>query len=238
LFSINLQNQQVAEILVQSLTIDMTPVPRKLARLYVISDILHNSSNSLPNAWKYRQTLEKLLPDVFDHLNLIYRSFPGRIKAETFKKQICLIVNVWNSFMVFGQNSIDDFNERLVKIDVDDADDQQAIDGEDVGIPLEDGEEDVDGVAAEDSLLWTAEESQAPSKSNFAWSMLTAMTLNSITSPQSCSFFFVVTQMFKAPQSWINLRVLGPQALLKPLNPPLWSPANRLGISHPNLESS
>lgn len=154
--------EEVAEILVQSLTIDMTPVPRKLARLYVISDILHNSSNSLPNAWKYRQTLEKLLPDVFDHLNLIYRSFPGRIKAETFKKQICLIVNVWNSFMVFGQNSIDDFNERLVKIDVDDADDQQAIDGEDVGIPLEDGEEDVDGVAAEDSLLGTAEESQAP----------------------------------------------------------------------------
>jgi len=154
--------EEVAEILVQSLTIDMTPVPRKLARLYVISDILHNSSNSLPNAWKYRQILEKLLPDVFDHLNLIYRSFPGRIKAETFKKQICLIVNVWNSFMVFGQNSIDDFNERLVKIDVDDDEEQQAIDGEDVGIPLLDGEEDVDGVAAEDSLLWEPDESQVP----------------------------------------------------------------------------
>ncbi|POW01227.1 hypothetical protein PSTT_12617 [Puccinia striiformis] len=148
---------EIAEILVQSLTIDMTPVPRKLARLYVISDILHNSSNSLPNAWKYRQILEKLLPDVFDHLNLIYRSFPGRIKAENFKKQICLIVNVWNSFMVFGQNSIDDFNERLVKVDVDDEEVQQAIDGEDVRIPLDDGE-DVDGVAADESLLWAGEE--------------------------------------------------------------------------------
>ncbi|KAA1137591.1 hypothetical protein PGTUg99_006529 [Puccinia graminis f. sp. tritici] len=155
--------EEVAEILVQSLTIDMTPVPRKLARLYVISDILHNSSNSLPNAWKYRQILEKLLPDVFDHLNLIYRSFPGRIKAETFKKQICLIVNVWNSFMVFGQNSIDEFNERLVKLDVEDEQVQQAIDGEDVGIPLDDGE-DIDGVAADESFLWAAEEPQAEGK--------------------------------------------------------------------------
>lgn len=153
---------EIAEILVQSLTIDMTPVPRKLARLYVISDILHNSSNSLPNAWKYRQILEKLLPDVFDHLNLIYRSFPGRIKAETFKKQICAVVNVWNSFMVFSQNSIDDLNERLVKIDVDDEEVQQAIDGEDVMIPLEGFEDDVDGIVADDSLMLPAEESQTP----------------------------------------------------------------------------
>ncbi|EGG07287.1 uncharacterized protein MELLADRAFT_85661 [Melampsora larici-populina 98AG31] len=133
---------EVAEILVQSLTIDMTPIPRKLARLYVISDILHNSSNSLPNAWKYRQVLEKLLPDVFDHLNLIYRSFPGRIKAETFKKQITVIVNVWSSFMVFSQTSIDDFNIRLVKMD------EEEIDGD--GIYTGPEGDDVDGMVVEE----------------------------------------------------------------------------------------
>lgn len=148
---------QVAEILVQSLTIDMTPIPRKLARLYVISDILHNSSNSLPNAWKYRQVLEKLLPDVFDHLNLIYRSFPGRIKAETFKKQITVIVNVWSSFMVFSQNSIDDFNLRLVKID------EEELDGD--GVPvlendLAEYDDGVDGMVVEDKGEWDPENAQ------------------------------------------------------------------------------
>ncbi|KAH9814813.1 hypothetical protein DFH28DRAFT_969431 [Melampsora americana] len=133
---------EVAAILVQSLTIDMTPIPRKLARLYVISDILHNSSNSLPNAWKYRQVLEKLLPDVFDHLNLIYRSFPGRIKAETFKKQISLIVNVWSSFMVFSQTSIDDFNIRLVKMD----EEEETGDGIHTGLEGD----DVDGMVVEE----------------------------------------------------------------------------------------
>ncbi|MBW0478071.1 hypothetical protein O181_017786 [Austropuccinia psidii MF-1] len=148
---------EVAEILVQSLLIDMTPIPRKLARLYVISDILHNSSNSLPNAWKYRQILEKLLPDVFDHLNLIYRSFPGRIKAETFKKQICVIVNVWSSFMVFSQTSIDDLNQRLIKLDDEDEEAQHEVDGEGVMLPTEAADDDVDGVVADDPLLWTTE---------------------------------------------------------------------------------
>ena len=38
---------EVAEIVCQSLRLDGTPVPRKLARLHLVSDILHNSVRSL-----------------------------------------------------------------------------------------------------------------------------------------------------------------------------------------------
>lgn len=31
-----------------------TPIPTKVARLYLVSDVLHNSSVSVPNAWKFR----------------------------------------------------------------------------------------------------------------------------------------------------------------------------------------
>ena len=79
---------QVADILVASLTIDETPVPRKMARLYLVSDILHNSAASLPNAWAYRSVFESKLPAVFDHLGDIYLSFPGRMKAEQFRGQV------------------------------------------------------------------------------------------------------------------------------------------------------
>lgn len=108
---------QVADILVASLTVDMTPIPRKMARLYVVSDILHNSSASLPTAWKYRQTLEKALPPVFDHLNVIYRSFPGRLKAEGFRKQVGAVLAVWDAFMVFPQTTLADLSERLAAND-------------------------------------------------------------------------------------------------------------------------
>lgn len=76
---------QIADLLVCSLTIDTTPVPRKLARLYLVSDILHNSAASVPNAWTYRSIFERKLPAVFDHLGDIYLSFPGRLKAEQFR---------------------------------------------------------------------------------------------------------------------------------------------------------
>jgi len=35
--------RQIAEVVCQSLRLDNTPVPRKLARLHLVSDILHNS---------------------------------------------------------------------------------------------------------------------------------------------------------------------------------------------------
>lgn len=76
---------QIADLLVCSLTIDTTPVPRKLARLHLVSDILHNSAASVPNAWVYRSLFEHKLPAVFDHLGDIYLSFPGRLKAEQFR---------------------------------------------------------------------------------------------------------------------------------------------------------
>lgn len=79
---------QVVEILIASLVLEATPVPRKIARLHLVSDILHNSAASLPNAWAYRAALETRLPAVFDHLGDIYLSFPGRMKAEQFKMQV------------------------------------------------------------------------------------------------------------------------------------------------------
>jgi hypothetical protein len=37
----------VADIVCQSLQIEETPIPRKIARLYLVSDILHNSVSAL-----------------------------------------------------------------------------------------------------------------------------------------------------------------------------------------------
>lgn len=81
--------------------VDGTPVPRKVARLHLICDILHNSAVSLPMAWKFRQEFQSRLGIVFDHLSTIYHSFPGRITAETFKKQIIAVVDIWEDWIVF-----------------------------------------------------------------------------------------------------------------------------------------
>lgn len=92
---------KVSDLIVASLLVDSTPVPRKVARLHLICDILHNSAATVPSAWKFRQEFQARLGIVFDHLSGIYHSFPGRITAETFKQQIVAVVNVWEDLLVF-----------------------------------------------------------------------------------------------------------------------------------------
>ncbi|KAJ6499101.1 hypothetical protein C8R45DRAFT_897921 [Mycena sanguinolenta] len=104
---------EVADIIVASLLVDGTPVPRKVARLHLICDILHNSAASVPSAWKFRQEFQARLGVVFDHLANIYHSFPGRITAETFKKQITAVVDIWEDWIVFPPDFTTELRTRL-----------------------------------------------------------------------------------------------------------------------------
>lgn len=92
---------------------DGTPVPRKIARLHLICDILHNSAAPVPSAWKFRQEFQSRLGIVFDHFSTIYHSFPGRITAETFKKQITSVVDIWEDWIVFSPEFTNELRARL-----------------------------------------------------------------------------------------------------------------------------
>ena len=101
------------DIIIASLLVPETAVPRKLARLHLICDILHNSAAPLPMAWKFRQEFQARLGIVFDHMSTIYHSFPGRITAETFKKQILSVVEIWEDWIVFAPEFTKELRDRL-----------------------------------------------------------------------------------------------------------------------------
>jgi U2-associated protein SR140 len=109
-----LMNRQIATLIVESLTIDSTPIPRKLARLHLLSDLLHNASSSLPNAWIYRSTFSALLPIVFTHLGIIFLAInkEGRIKGEWFRLRIVGVIEVWETWCVLGEGE----TEELIKL--------------------------------------------------------------------------------------------------------------------------
>lgn len=104
---------EVAELIIASLLVETTPVPRKVARLHLICDILHNSAASVPSAWKYRGEFQGRLGVVFDHLANIYHSFPGRITAETFKNQITAVLDIWDDWIMFPQDFTLELRQRL-----------------------------------------------------------------------------------------------------------------------------
>ncbi|KIJ67954.1 hypothetical protein HYDPIDRAFT_83661 [Hydnomerulius pinastri MD-312] len=105
--------REVSDIIITSLLVDGTPVPRKIARLHLICDILHNSAAPVPSAWKFRQEFQSRLGIVFDHFATIYHSFPGRITAETFKKQITAIIDIWEDWIVFSPEFTLELRTRL-----------------------------------------------------------------------------------------------------------------------------
>ncbi len=68
-------SMQVVEVLADALSLPETPVPVKVARLLLASDILHNSTAPVRNASRYRSLLEAALPDIFESLQVACLTF-------------------------------------------------------------------------------------------------------------------------------------------------------------------
>ncbi|KAG5456535.1 MAG: hypothetical protein BJ554DRAFT_3699 [Olpidium bornovanus] len=100
---------QVIEVIVKSLLIAETPTATKIARLYLLSDILHNSSMPIPNAWKYPLTGQTELFVAGHHTpRLELRPTSGRITQQVrVPRQVANVLSVWANWIVFAQTYID-----------------------------------------------------------------------------------------------------------------------------------
>ena len=74
----------------ESLAILETPTSLKLARLYLISDILHNSMAKVKHASFFRSQFEERLPTIFKHLHDTFKAISGRLRAEQFRVSMFL----------------------------------------------------------------------------------------------------------------------------------------------------
>uniref|UniRef100_A0A0E0G2I7 RRM domain-containing protein n=1 Tax=Oryza nivara TaxID=4536 RepID=A0A0E0G2I7_ORYNI len=93
---------EIVEVLTESLTLKETPIPTKVARLMLVSDILHNSSAPVKNASAFRTKFEAALPDVIESFNDLYRSITGRITAEALKERVLKVLQVWADWFLFS----------------------------------------------------------------------------------------------------------------------------------------
>ncbi|KAK8597416.1 hypothetical protein V6N13_094828 [Hibiscus sabdariffa] len=93
---------QVVEVLTESLMLKETPIPTKVARLMLVSDILHNSSAPVKNASAYRSKFEATLPDIMESFNDLYRSVTGRITAEALKERVLKVLQAWSNWFLFS----------------------------------------------------------------------------------------------------------------------------------------
>ncbi|XP_067948081.1 U2 snRNP-associated SURP motif-containing protein-like [Watersipora subatra] len=92
---------EIVETVVESLSILDTPLPRKLARLYLVSDILNNSSAKLPNVSYYRKYFETALLDIFKSFHEAYNNIEGRLAAENFKQKVMNCFRIWEEWVIY-----------------------------------------------------------------------------------------------------------------------------------------
>ncbi|KAI9140589.1 hypothetical protein BKA69DRAFT_497249 [Paraphysoderma sedebokerense] len=106
---------EIVHILTRALVQPDTPMQTKIARLYLLSDILHNCGASVPNAWKYRVVIEGKLQQIFQHLNEVYCKISARLKADYMKRCVMSTVQAWSMWMVFPEPFLEGLKETFLQ---------------------------------------------------------------------------------------------------------------------------
>ncbi|CAJ1333993.1 unnamed protein product [Effrenium voratum] len=93
---------EITETVTESLTIAETEIPLKMARLMIVSDILHNTTSSRPAAWAYRREFEKSLPDIFEQFEVGLHRSESKLQASQAKEQIARLLKIWEDWGLFA----------------------------------------------------------------------------------------------------------------------------------------
>eukprot|EP01134_Creolimax_fragrantissima_P006963 CFRG6963T1 len=106
--------EEIVEVLTDSLSIPQTPIPTKIARLYVISDVLHNTS--VAGASFFRSSFESQLPGIMSHMNVALNSISGRMRAEYFKKRVLGVIGAWESWSLYPFTFLHNLKQKFLYI--------------------------------------------------------------------------------------------------------------------------
>ncbi|CAG0881397.1 unnamed protein product [Darwinula stevensoni] len=93
--------EEICDCITESLSIMETPLPKKIARLYLVSDILHNCTVKVANASFFRKGFEGRLEEIFSQLRDKYKSVESRLKAEAFKAKVLQVFRAWEGWALY-----------------------------------------------------------------------------------------------------------------------------------------
>uniref|UniRef100_A0A8B9KL92 U2 snRNP-associated SURP motif-containing protein n=1 Tax=Astyanax mexicanus TaxID=7994 RepID=A0A8B9KL92_ASTMX len=150
--------EEIVECITESLSILKTPLPKKIARLYLVSDVLYNSSAKVSNASYYRKFFETKLCQIFSDLNATFRTIQGHLQSEHFKQRVMSCFRAWEDWAVYPDPfliKLQNIFLGLVSLDpeketpVEDIDGAPIVEEELDGAPLE----DVDGMPIDGAPL-------------------------------------------------------------------------------------
>ena len=90
-------SDEIVETISESLVLKQTPIPKKLARLFLVSDLLHNSSAGVPRAGTYRTRFQTTLVGIFEAFHATYASLESRMSQESLRDVVIKVLHIWQA---------------------------------------------------------------------------------------------------------------------------------------------
>uniref|UniRef100_A0A0N5A952 Surp module n=1 Tax=Syphacia muris TaxID=451379 RepID=A0A0N5A952_9BILA len=131
--------KEISQCLYESLTLDETPLHKKIARLYLIADILANCAARVRDVFYYRQYIGDLMPSIFKALNKTYEGIEARLKAEQFKQRVILCFRSWEDNSLYATEFLIQLQNVFLGLSKEEDVSEEDIDG----APLDENIEDV-----------------------------------------------------------------------------------------------
>ncbi|CAN9501450.1 unnamed protein product [Ophioblennius macclurei] len=95
--------EEVVGHITDSFSLLQTPLQKKIARLYLVSDILHNSCAKVAGASYYRKYFETRLMQIFGDLNAAHKNIAARLQAELFKQKVMICFRAWEDWAIYPE---------------------------------------------------------------------------------------------------------------------------------------
>jgi len=103
-------SEEIIDCITESLTLMETPLTSKIARLYLVTDILHNCAARVSNVSSYRRGFEGKLMQVFEHFHTVFNAIPSKLKAEQFRKRVMAVLRALQAQSIYHW----DFMTKLI----------------------------------------------------------------------------------------------------------------------------
>uniref|UniRef100_A0A8D8W3F9 U2 snRNP-associated SURP motif-containing protein n=2 Tax=Cacopsylla melanoneura TaxID=428564 RepID=A0A8D8W3F9_9HEMI len=150
--------EEICECIMESLSNETTLLHKKIARLYLVSDILHNCGIKITNASYYRRGFESRLFQIFTEMHTTFLRLESRLKAEGLRTRVMQVFRAWEDWAVYPKEFL--IKLQNVFLGLSDALPLPGVnngngDDEDLdGAPLSDVDgEDLDGVPLDGAAL-------------------------------------------------------------------------------------
>lgn len=92
---------EISQMIVQRICDPNTDNQRKVALLFLISDILHNCTVSVNNVSMYRIKFEQDIPQIIVSLADTHKNIGGRMSAQYMNDKVHAVLSVWESWSLF-----------------------------------------------------------------------------------------------------------------------------------------